>query len=454
MTHCCRFRRSLLPVALITLLACQGAKPPAAPTPPPASDAAPAAGGGGSGGGSGDGAAGTGAEGKPDAPVPEPDSAAPPSAPAALPQTTSFESSACHDLALAVSPNLVGVATNPGEVFYYDKAGRFSHMGEPFPGASIGDAHLKWDPTTSRWFISSLQGEGGILSVSRDETGRSWTPPALVMTEPNMDNPNLNVTSDKVVLQNFGCLYTMDKTTVMAAAGRTLVPVKSCGLSRDDQIYGVDFGIPVPSTAYFVDLASGRRALNWISVEGTPAQGNVVVTPHMLPIRPSTALPVFPGVPQPGGTQLRNSGVLAEWHDHTLAWSKGVRCGNVACVRAFLVDTRTNTVREYDFSVPDINVWSAAPGIDRSGNVWFLMAWSSPTVPLSLALAGVTRAGTVIPPKVVVPGTVPMDDGSFGDFFDGVQDPVDGTVWFVGHYGAPKPRDSFCASRVVHVLSR
>jgi hypothetical protein len=239
------------------------------------------------------------------------------------------------------------------------------------------------------------------------------------MTEPDMDNPNLNVTSDKVVMQNFGCLYTMDRAPVMAAASRTLIPVKNCGLSRDDQIYGVDFGIAVPSTAYFVDLASGRRALNWISVEGIPARGDVVVTPHLLPIRPSTALPVFPGVPQPGGTQLRNSG----------------------------------SVREFDFSVPDINLWSAAPGIDRSGNVWFLMAWSSASVPLSLALAGVTRAGIVIPPKVVVPGTVPMDAGSFGDFFDGVQDPVDGTVWFVGHYGAPKPRDSFCASRVVHVLS-
>jgi hypothetical protein len=376
-----------------------------------------------------------------------------PSGPVAFPQVTSFDSEACHDLDIAVSPTLVGVATNPGVVYFYDKTGKLSHKVAPYPGGSVGDSHLVWDDSSKRWFFSSLQGDGGSIAVSRDETGRTWTAPAVVMTDPDMDNPNLGVTADKVILQNYGCLYTMDKDVVMAGTSRTLTPMRNCGLSRDDQIYGVDNGSPVPSTAYFVDLASGRRSLNWISVEGTPKAGNVVVTPHMLPVKTIVQYPVFPGVPQPGGTRLRNSGVCAEWHAGTLAWAKGVKCGELACARAFVVDTGANTLREFDFSLPELNVWSAAPGIDRKGNVWFYMAVSSETKQLSLALAGVSAGGAVIPPKIVVNGTAPMDAGSFGDFFDGAQDPADGSVWFVGHYGTPKPSGSFCMSRVAHVVA-
>jgi hypothetical protein len=410
----------------------------------------------GTGGGPGTGGRGMGGNagggGPPDAPVTSGPEAGP-APPVDFPEVMSFDSDACHDLAIAVSHNMVGVATNPGEIFFYDKTGRFLRKANPYPGASMGDAHFKWDETTKRWFFSTMQGGAGYISVSRDEAGMSWTPPALVMTEPDMDNPNLTVTSDKVVLQNYGCVYTMDKDVVMAGTSRNLTPVRNCGLSRDDQIYGVDYGIPVPSTAYFVDLANGRRALNWISVEGTPKQGNVVVTPHMLPVRPITQLPVFPGLPQPGGTSLRNSGVCAEWHNDTLAWSKGVKCGDLGCARAFIVNTSTNTMKEYDFSMPNLNVWSAAPGIDRTGNVWFYMAVSSATQHLSLALAGVTVAGQVIAPRIVVPGRTPMDAPQFGDFFDGAQDPADGSVWFVGHYGAPK-RSTFCVSRVLHVLTK
>jgi hypothetical protein len=76
-----------------------------------------------------------------------------------------------------------------------------------------------------------------------------------------------------------------------------------------------------------------------------------------------------------------------------------------------------------------------------------LMAQTSASTPLSLAVAGMTRAGAMIPPQTVWKGNGTFPAPQFGDFFDAAQDPVDGTVWAVGNYAAAGK----CGARVVHI---
>src|SRR6185295_6500073 len=101
---------------------------------------------------------------------------------------------------IAVGPTVVGVATNPGVVNFYTRKGAPAYKTEPFPGASMGDAHLSWDQSSRRFFFSTLQAKGGDaawIAVSTDETGKTWSPPAKVMGPTDLDNPQLVVTSDK-----------------------------------------------------------------------------------------------------------------------------------------------------------------------------------------------------------------------------------------------------------------
>jgi hypothetical protein len=252
---------------------------------------------------------------------------------------------------------------------------------------------------------------------------------------------------------NYECIYVIDKATVLAGTSATVTPMPQCGLDRDDQIYGVDYGDTVPSTAYFVTMSDDQH-VNWISVDGTPAAGNLVVQQHRLSVSGFVEFPPFPGVVQKGGTHLRNSGVVAMWHRNHLWWSKAGKCGGVTCSRMFDIRTDANVVDDFDFAVPGTYVWSAAPGIDRDGNMWALMSETSPTLAPSLAVGGRSASGVVTAPQIVVQGSAPdvTENGDWGDFFDCAQDVSDGSVWCLGNYGGAGP-DSSCPTpaKLVHI---
>jgi hypothetical protein len=374
-----------------------------------------------------------------------------------FPTVTSFDVDACHDLDIAVSPTLVAVATNPGVIAFYTKTGMLDHRAEPFSGASLGDAHIVWDAASSRWFFSTLQSpgtDGAYVYASTDEAGKTWTKNAKVVGPTDLDNPQLVVTSDKVSVLVFECIYTLDKDVVMAGATPNLMPVTNCGITHNDQVYGVDyggFGGQIPSTAYFIGMNDTNR-LNWISIEGTPKAGNVKMTQHPTALSPGFKfLGPFPGVTAYGGAATRNSGQIGEWFADHLWWSRTGTCGTVTCPRMFDVNTQTGQLHDFDLTLDGNILWSTAPGIDKGGNMWALAAQTSATVPISLAVGGMSAAGMLVPPQTVVKGTGPFPADEFGDFFDMAQDPADGTVWGVGNYASGGNK---CGARVVHVVTK
>jgi len=376
-----------------------------------------------------------------------------PVASGSFPKVDTFDVEACHDLDIAVGHTVVGVATNPGVANFYGKDGKLAYKTQPFPGAAVGDAHISWDESSKRFFFSTLQAKGGDaawISVSTDETGKSWTPPAKVMGPTSLDNPQLVVTSDKVALLVFDCVFTMDKSAVLEANGQPIPSVKNCGIKHTDQTYAVDYGPTVPATAYFAVMSDDAH-FNWISVEGTPKAGNVKLTQHMVALsKPFTRIPAFPGVTAFGGMVTRNSGNMAEWNAGHLWWSQSGKCGADVCPRMFEVNTETGVARDFDFALPGFTLWSCAPGLDKDGNMFALMAQTNSTTPVSLAVGGMTAAGGMIKPQTVWKGTGDFPAPQFGDFFDAAQDPVDGTVWAVGNYAA----NGKCGARVVHVAAQ
>ena len=192
--------------------------------------------------------------------------------------------------------------------------------------------------------------------------------------------------------------------------------------------------------------------LNWISIEGTPKAGNVKMTQHPTALSPGFKfLGPFPGVTAFGGAATRNSGQVGEWFADHLWWSRTGTCGTVTCPRMFDVNTQTGQLHDFDFPMAGSMVWSTAPGVDKGGNMWALAAQTSSTVPISLAVGGMTAAGALVPAQTVVKGngTFPADE--FGDFFDMAQDPADGSVWGVGNYAIGGNK---CGARVVHVVTK
>jgi hypothetical protein len=374
------------------------------------------------------------------------------------PDVQVFEADACHDLDIAVSRDFVATATNSGHVVFYKRDGTVDHKFDA--NNNNGDQHISWDESSKRWFLSFMDSGGIYVIASTDATGKTWTPWLHVLGPPDVDNPNLTVTTDKVALVNYECIYVIDKSVVMSGTTTSITPAPNCGLGRNDQIYGVDNGLPTPSTAYFVTMSDDQH-LNWITVDGTPKDMNLVVKQHPTAVTGFKEMPPFPGIQQQGGTYLRNSGQVAEWHADHLWWSKAGKCANAAtltCVRMFDVNTATGAMHDFEYAIAGASLWSAAPGIDFAGNMWTLMAQVSPTTPPSLVVAGLSAAGVRTEPKIVFQGTQPdvtaSMGGDWGDFFDCAQDPLDGSSWCLGNYGGPARGGCPTPAKVVHITTK
>jgi hypothetical protein len=388
-----------------------------------------------------------------------------------FPKVDVYEADACHDLDVVVSPKLVATATNSGHVVFYKKDGSMDHVHDF--SACCGDQHLQWDDSTQRWFFNVMNGvsNGGpdLVFASTDDTGTNWTSGVTVTIDDgtgqpaSVDDIQLVVTTDKVLLENGDCIYPLDKTSVMTGGG-TATPTGSCGLGHDDQVWAVHNGYPEPSTGYFVTMSDDQH-LNWISVDGTGTA--ITVQQHMLPVSGFTKFPVGPGVPQPPGpmypmgSSLRASGVIGMWQNSDLWWSAVDYCSGgsmLSCQRMFHVRTDTNTETDFDFAVPNVYVWSAAPGIDANGNMWALMSETSSTLFPSLAVGGYSAGGTTTQPHIVFQGTQSDETGNplgdWGDFFACDQDPTDGSLWCLGNYGGAPVNGCNTPAKLVHVTTQ
>ena len=244
---------------------------------------------------------------------------------------------------LSVSPTLVGTMSQLHANFYR-KDGTFDHeFVVPVDRANVSpccDTKIVWDKQASRWFLSVLVtfpngGSGVEFFVSTDATGTNFRS-SLPIQEPRFyDNPNITVASDKVVVAADHCLWVVSKSALLAGNAAT-VSSSTCSVQNGDQVYGVQYGSSVSSTAYLVAYVDDTH-INWISVTGTPAQNNVLVTQHVLAI---PALAPQNQVIQQGGGGLESGGVLGMWHNDHLWWSRTEGCGSVDCPRMFDINTR------------------------------------------------------------------------------------------------------------------
>jgi hypothetical protein len=371
--------------------------------------------------------------------------------PTGFPKIDVFEADACHDLDIAVGPTRVATATNSGHVVFYKKDGTQDHVHEF--SASCGDQHIQWDDSSQRWFFSVMNcGQDVLVFASLDADGQNWTPTLTATLTGGLDDVQLSVTTDKVLLVNADCVFPIDKQVLLAGKTSALSPTGTCGLMNQEQVWAVHSGHPEPSTAYYCTMSDDGH-LNWISVDGTGT--NIAIHQHPTAISGFTTFPVGPGIPQPGGTQLRASGVLGAWHNNELWCSFVEQCGSLSCQRMFHVRTDTTSETDFDFSVPNVYVWSAAPGIDKNGNMWSLMSESSTSLNPSLAVGGYSAGGVKTEPQIVYKGTMPdvtaQTFGDWGDFFACDQDPTDGSVWCLGNYGGAPVHNCPTPAKIVHI---
>jgi hypothetical protein len=124
----------------------------------------------------------------------------------------------------------------------------------------------------------------------------------------------------------------------------------------------------------------------------------------------------------------------------------------------FHVRTDANTESDFDFAAPNQYVWSAAPGVDKNGNMWALMSESSTSLNPSLAVGGYSAGGMKTEPQIVFKGTMPdvtgTTFGDWGDFFACDQDPTDGSVWCIGNYGGAAVNGCPTPAKLVHITTQ
>jgi hypothetical protein len=249
-----------------------------------------------------------------------------------------------------------------------------------------------------------------------------------------IDNPQPTVTSDKVVLVFHGnCLWAVDKESLYAGNAAVVQP-STCALTPSDNVVAVKYGGTPPSTAYAVTL-NDNSTLNWISVDGTQAAGNIQVQQHTISIPTLDDVPVFGGVTQ-NGQDIESGEVKAMWQAGHLVWAKAVKCASGSCERVFDIDTTKNTATSHDFSLTGTQLFFGVPGLDKFGNTWVVMAEAKPDGNVGLALSGIYASGTTYDPMIIVPGKSTINGNRFGDYFSASQDPIDGSSWLIGQYAA------------------
>jgi hypothetical protein len=267
-----------------------------------------------------------------------------------------------------------------------------------------------------------------------------------------IDDPQPTVTSDKLVITESGqCVWVLDKGKLLAGDAPT-VDASSCSIAQDNQVAAVKYGPSPPSTAYSVTMSDDTH-INWVSVDGTQAGNDIVVTEHKVKVPRVDEVPTFGGVTQ-YNTGIESGQVKAMWHQNHIAWSKTVTCATGTCVRLFDIDTSLNMVTSHDFSMAGTQLFYGGAGLDKFGNEWVLMAAAKPAKGIGLALAGVRASGTIEEPMIVQADLSKISGERFGDYFSAAQDP-DGSVWLIGQFGgtpnSPLNHENSAGCKLVHV---
>jgi hypothetical protein len=362
----------------------------------------------------------------------------------------------------------VGTAIQWTAYFFKKDTGALDHMykWKALKGSLISDTHIVYDSTSKRWYITTivqLDGDstGVQVMVSSDETATSWTASVPATKTELIDDPMPTVTSDKVVITEHGpCVWVLDKGLLQAGDAPEVAPT-TCEIQQNNQIYAVKYGLDVPATAYGI-TAIDSSTLNWITVEGTPAAGDVKVTEHPLKVARYSEVPVFGGLKQ-HDMDLESPGVKAMWDQDHLVWTKTMNCpaGSTGCtvMRLFDVNTAANSIASTDYVLPGAQLFNGAAGIDKQGDVWILAGQATTSGSVGLALMGHSAAGMNYAPSIIVPGGAALTGNRYGDYAAASQDPIDGSLWMINQYAAASraegmnSENSPAGCKVVHLTA-
>jgi hypothetical protein len=411
-------------------------------------------------GGSGD-TTPTGTGGTP-APAPAPTPVPDPSRPPMPPAVNQFDSPCLSvpDPDVAAGPTLVATAIQWNAYFFRKDNGMMDHRytWQALRGRLVSDTHIVYDVTTGKWFMTTIVSLGGgrfgvQFMVSTDENATDWKLSVPIEMPRLIDDPQPTITSDKAVITESGpCVWAVDKAALIAGDA-PLVKEITCAVAQNNQVVAVKYGATVPATGYAVVMSDSTH-INWLSVQGTPAAGDLTVTEHQVEV-PLVDLVPLAGITQNNVPGLQSGQVKAMWQNNHIVWSKVVRCASGACVRAFDVDTAANTVKSDDFAMDGTQLFHGASALDKWGNMWLLMSATKPDGFVGLAIAGRQASGQLVAPTMIAPGLsgFPGNGGAlvrFGDYAGSAQDPVDGSSWLINVYAAA----SGMGCKVVQVTAR
>ena len=333
----------------------------------------------------------------------------------------------------------------------------------PMPaGFTFSDPRVLFDTASGRFFFSGL-GFGltynsvVFLGVSKtsDPAGGFFVY-KVAQTSNGMlhDQPKIGVSDDKVVISwnEFCCgffgifrgaeTFVFEKATLLTGA---VTPVYFVGPNLDQSS-------PVPAqslsstTTEYVTFNHGTFT-GVLSITGTPALNNVVITETDLPM-PATSTP--PPALQPGGTIETND-------DRFLSsiWQNGVlwTTGNTGCtpsgslvVRscARLVQVSTNPgpptlIQAFDVGRNGVDVCFPAVTMDSAGDLFVALTASGSTV---FASAGVVEVAAGAPPGTITAavlfqhGAKTYGGTRWGDYSAVSVDPATGVIWAAAEYSA------------------
>jgi hypothetical protein len=333
----------------------------------------------------------------------------------------------------------------------------------PMPtGFSFSDPRVLYDTISGRWFFTGLgfslnHSSLVFLGVSKtnDPAGGFFVYKIAQTSNGQLhDQPKIGVNDDKVVISwdEYCCgilgtfrgaeTFVFEKATLLTGS---VTPVFFFGPVAAQ-------ASPVPAqsltstTTAYVTFNHGNFA-GVLSITGTPAQNNVVVTETDL-ATPATSTP--PLAVQPGGTIATNDDrfLSSVWQNDTLWVSGNTGCipAGSAIVRACarLVQISTNPapptlIQAFDVGRDGVDAYFPAVTLDVAGNLWVALSASSASVFPAAAIVEVAAgapAGTITAAKVFQQGAQKYGGTRWGDYSAVSIDPVTGSVWAAAEYSA------------------
>jgi hypothetical protein len=329
----------------------------------------------------------------------------------------------------------------------------------PMPaGFVFSDPRVLYDTGSGRFFFSGVGfnpltfDSVVFLGVSKTAGGFFVYKVAQTNFGELHDQPKIGVSDDKVVISwNEYCCgaagtfrgaetFVFQKSTLLTGS---TTPVFFVGPNMA-QFSPVPVQSLTPTTTEYVAF-NGGTFTGVLTITGTPAANNVVITETDLPT-PATSTP--PNAMQPGGTIATNDDrfLSAVWQSNVLWVTGNTGCmpaGSAtrrACMRLVQVATSAlppTLTQAFDLGANGIDLYFPAVTLDAAGDLFMSLSASAATVFGSAALIEINATaphGTISAAKLFQAGSQHYGGGRWGDYSAISVDPATGAIWATGEY--------------------